>query len=291
MKSMSNLLENFPWGKQTYIMGIINVTPDSFSGDGLLKQQEVVGKALEQARRFKAAGVHILDIGAESTRPGAEPVGQEEELERLLPVIQALVSEHLETPLSLDTYKAQVAEAGLKAGVNWINDIWGLKADPRMAGIVHKYQAPVILMHNRSQPANPELVIKLSSYPLGTDYQDLIQDVGNELLQSVALAHTARIPDDLIILDPGIGFGKTVEQNMELIARLDEIRALGYPVLLGPSRKSFIGKTLDLPPDQRLEGTLAAVGVGILRGADIIRVHDVEATVRFSRMMDAIIHV
>jgi dihydropteroate synthase len=291
MKSMSNLLENFPWGKQTYIMGIINVTPDSFSGDGLLKQQEVVGKALEQARRFKAAGVHILDIGAESTRPGAEPVGQEEELERLLPVIQALVSEHLETPLSLDTYKAQVAEAGLKAGVNWINDIWGLKADPRMAGIVHKYQAPVILMHNRSQPANPELVIRLSSYPLGTDYQDLIQDVGNELLQSVALAHTARIPDDLIILDPGIGFGKTVEQNMELIARLDEIRALGYPVLLGPSRKSFIGKTLDLPPDQRLEGTLAAVGVGILRGADIIRVHDVEATVRFSRMMDAIIHV
>jgi dihydropteroate synthase len=291
MKSMSNLLENFPWGKQTYIMGIINVTPDSFSGDGLLKQQEVVGKALEQARRFKAAGVHILDIGAESTRPGAEPVGQEEELERLLPVIQALVSEHLETPLSLDTYKAQVAEAGLKAGVNWINDIWGLKADPRMAGIVHKYQAPVILMHNRSQPANPELVIKLSSYPLGTDYQDLIQDVGNELLQSVALAHTARIPDDLIILDPGIGFGKTVEQNMELIARLDEIRALGYPVLLGPSRKSFIGKTLDLPPDQRLEGPRAAVGVGILRGADIIRVHDVEATVRFSRMMDAIIHV
>jgi dihydropteroate synthase len=291
MKKMSNLLENFPWGKQTYIMGIINVTPDSFSGDGLLKQQDFVGKALEQARRFKAAGVHILDIGAESTRPGAEPVGQEEELERLLPVIQALVSEHLETPLSLDTYKAQVAEAGLKAGVNWINDIWGLKADPRMAGIVHKYQAPVILMHNRSQPANPELVIKLSSYPLGTDYQDLIQDVGNELLQSVALAHTAGIPDDLIILDPGIGFGKTVEQNMELIARLDEIRALGYPVLLGLSRKSFIGKTLDLPPDQRLEGTLAAVGVGILRGADIIRVHDVEATVRFSRMMDAIIHV
>ena len=287
---MSDLLENFPWGKQTYIMGIINVTPDSFSGDGLLKQQDSVGKVLEQARRFKAAGAHILDIGAESTRPGAEPVGQEEELERLLPVIQALVSEDLEIPISLDTYKAPVAEAGLKAGINWINDIWGLKADPLMAGIVHKYQAPVILMHNRSLPANPDLVIKLSSYPLGTDYQDLIQDVENELLQSVALAHTAGIPDDLIILDPGIGFGKTVEQNMELIARLDEIHSLGYPVLLGPSRKSFIGKTLDLPPDQRLEGTLAAVGVGILRGADIIRVHDVEETVRFSRMMDAIIH-
>ena len=287
---MRNRLENFPWGKRTYIMGIINVTPDSFSGDGLLKQKNTAGMVLEQARRFKAAGAHILDIGAESTRPGAEPVGQEEELERLLPAIKALATEDLGIPISLDTYKAPVADAGLKAGVDWINDIWGLKADPRMAGIVHKYEVPVILMHNRSQPANPDLAMRLSPYPLGTDYQDLLRDVKNELLQSVALAHAAGIPDDLIILDPGIGFGKTVEQNMELIARLDEIRALGYPVLLGPSRKSFIGKTLDLPPDQRLEGTLAAVGMGILRGANIIRVHDVEATVRFSRMMDAIIH-
>lgn len=287
---MGNRLDGFPWGKQTYIMGIINVTPDSFSGDGLLKQKDAVGKALEQARRFKAAGAHILDIGAESTRPGAEPVGQGEELERLLPVIQALVTEDLGIPLSLDTYKAPVAEAGLKAGIDWINDIWGLKADTRMAGIVHKYDVPVILMHNRSQPANPELAMKLSRYPLGTDYQDLIRDVKNELLQSIALAHAAGIPDDLIILDPGIGFGKTVEQNLELVARLDDICTLGYPVLLGPSRKSFIGKTLDLPPDQRLEGTLAAIGVGILHGADIVRVHDVEATVRFSRMMDAILH-
>jgi dihydropteroate synthase len=287
---MGNRLDGFPWGKQTYIMGIINVTPDSFSGDGLLKQKDAVGKALEQARRFITAGAHILDIGAESTRPGAEPVGQGEELERLLPVIHALVKEDLGIPLSLDTYKAQVAEAGLKVGIDWINDIWGLKADPRMAGIVHKYDVPVILMHNRSQPITPELAMKLSMYPLGTDYQDLIRDVENELLQSVALAHAAGIPDDLIILDPGIGFGKTVEQNLELIARLDDICTLGYPVLLGPSRKSFIGKTLDLPPDQRLEGTLAAVGVGILRGADIIRVHDVEATVKFCRMMDAILH-
>ena len=287
---MGNRLDGFHWGKQTYIMGIINVTPDSFSGDGLLKQKDAVGKALEQARRFKTAGAHILDIGAESTRPGAEPVGQGEELERLLPVIHALVKEDLGIPLSLDTYKAPVAEAGLKVGIDWINDIWGLKADPRMAGIVHKYDVPVILMHNRSQPVTPELAMKLSMYPLGTDYQDLIRDVENELLQSVALAHAAGIPDDLIILDPGIGFGKTVEQNLELIARLDDICTLGYPVLLGPSRKSFIGKTLDLPPDQRLEGTLAAVGVGILRGADIIRVHDVEATVRFCHMMDAILH-
>lgn len=287
---MNNRLENYPWGKRTYIMGIINITPDSFSGDGLLKQKDTVGSTLDQAHRFITAGADFLDIGAESTRPGAEPVGQEEELERLLPVIQALTSEDLGIPLSLDTYKAPVAEAGLRAGVDWINDIWGFKADPHMAGVVHKYQVPVILMHNRSQPANPELAGALSPYPLGTEYQDLIPNVKAELLQSVVLAHAAGIPDELIILDPGIGFGKTVEQNMELIARLDEIRALGYPVLLGPSRKSFIGKTLDLPPDQRLEGTLAAVGVGILRGADILRVHDVEATVRFSRMMDAIIH-
>jgi len=287
---MNDRLENYHWGKRTYIMGIINITPDSFSGDGLLNREDAVGSALDQAHRFKTAGADFLDIGAESTRPGAKPVGQEEELERLLPVIHALIGDDLGIPLSLDTYKAAVAEAGLKAGVNWINDVWGLKADPHMAAVVHKYQAPVILMHNRSQPANPDLAGALSIYPLGTDYQDLIQNVKTELLQSVALAHDAGIPDELIILDPGIGFGKTVEQNMELIARLDEIRSLGYPVLLGPSRKSFIGKTLELPPDQRLEGTLAATGVGILRGADIIRVHDVEVAVRFCRMMDAIIH-
>jgi dihydropteroate synthase len=270
-------------------MGIINVTPDSFSGDGLLSQVDVPGKALEQARQFKAAGADILDIGAESTRPGAMPVGVDEELERILPIIHALVREKLEIPLSLDTYKAPVAEAGLRAGVGWINDIWGFRADPDMAEVVQKSGAPVILMHNRSLPVTPGLTERLSRYPFGTDYQDLIEDVKRELLQSVQIAQQAGIPDDKIILDPGIGFGKTAEQNMELIDRLDEIRALGFPILLGPSRKSFIGKALDLPPDQRLEGTLAAAGVGITRGADIIRVHDVTAVVRFSRMMDAII--
>jgi dihydropteroate synthase len=287
---MSDRLSGFHWGKQTYVMGIINITPDSFSGDGLLEQQDAAGKVLDQARRFKKAGADILDIGAESTRPGAEPVEADEELNRLLPAIKAIVGEKLGIPLSLDTYKASVAEAGLEAGVDWINDIWGLKADPKMAGIVAKYQVPVILMHNRSQPVSPNLALQLSAYPHGTDYQDLIQDVKNELLQSVALAHTAGIPDELIILDPGIGFGKTVEQNRELISHLDELRDLGFPLLLGPSRKSFIGKTLDLPVEQRLEGTLAAVGIGILRGADIIRVHDVEATVRFTHMVDAILH-
>jgi dihydropteroate synthase len=287
---MSDRLSGFHWGKQTYVMGIINITPDSFSGDGLLEQQDAAGKVLDQARRFKKAGADILDIGAESTRPGAEPVEADEELNRLLPAIKAIVGEKLGIPLSLDTYKASIAEAGLEAGVDWINDIWGLKADPKMAGIVAKYQVPVILMHNRSQPVSPNLALQLSAYPHGTDYQDLIQDVKNELLQSVALAHKAGIPDELIILDPGIGFGKTVEQNRELISHLDELRDLGFPLLLGPSRKSFIGKTLDLPVEQRLEGTLAAVGVGILRGADIVRVHDVEATVRFTRMVDAILH-
>jgi dihydropteroate synthase len=280
----------FLWGSRTYIMGIINITPDSFSGDGLLAEGDSVSKALEQARRFKAAGADILDIGAESTRPGSMPVEEAEELERLLPVIQAIAAEELGIPLSLDTYKAAVAEAGLKAGANWINDVWGLKADPRMAVVAHEYNVPVILMHNRSQPATQQLAERLSTFTLGTEYQDLIRDVKTELLQSVTLAREAGISDDLIILDPGIGFGKTVEQNMRLIAGLDEIRALGFPVLLGPSRKSFIGKTLDLPPEQRLEGTLAAVGVGILRGADIIRVHDVEQTVRFARMVDAINH-
>jgi dihydropteroate synthase len=287
---MSDSLDNFTWGKRTYIMGIINVTPDSFSGDGLLSQDDVADKALEQARRFKSAGADILDIGAESTRPGAMPVGQEEEIERLLPVIQAIAGDKLGIPLSLDTYKAPVAEAGLKAGADWINDIWGFKADPKMAVVAQKYRTPVILMHNRSQPVGQQLTEQLTGFPLGTDYQDLIKDVKQELLQCVSIAHQSGILDELIILDPGIGFGKTVDQNITLIARLDEIHALGYPVLVGPSRKSFIGKTLDLPPEQRLEGTLAAAGVAIMRGADIIRVHDVESAVRFARMVDAIIH-
>jgi dihydropteroate synthase len=288
---MYNSLSYFEWGKRTYVMGIINITPDSFSGDGLLTQEDVPGKALEQAKQFKQSGVDILDIGAESTRPGALPVGEQEEIERLLPVIQTLIDAKLGIPLSLDTYKAPVAKAGLEAGVDWINDVWGFKADAEMAAVVHKSGVPVILMHNRSQPSTQQLVDQLAGYPLGTDYQDLLKDVKQELLQSVALAHQAGIQDNLIILDPGIGFGKTVDQNKLLISRLDEIRALGYPVLLGPSRKSFIGKTLDLPPDQRLEGTLAAAGVGIIRGADILRVHDVEAMVRFARMMDAILRV
>lgn len=270
-------------------MGIINVTPDSFSGDGLLSQADVEKNALEQARQFVSAGVDILDVGGESTRPGAEPVGEEKELKRVLPVIQAIAKARLGVPISLDTYKAAVAEAGLLAGANWLNDIWGLKADPRMADVARRHHVPLILMHNRSQPGNASLAAQLSSYPLGTEYQDLVNEIKTELLQSIALAHQAGISDDLIIIDPGIGFGKTVAQNIDLVAHVNEFRNLGYPVLLGPSRKSFIGKTLDLPPDQRLEGTLAAVGVGIMHGVDIVRVHDVQEVVRFARMTDAIV--
>jgi len=286
---MNNPLSGFFWGKRTYIMGILNITPDSFSGDGLLTRLDVVDNALNQARQFIAAGADILDVGGESTRPGSEPVNEEVELNRVMPVIKALAGANLGIPISLDTYKAAVAEAGLSSGATWLNDIWGLKADPKMAGVVCKYQVPLILMHNRSEPGNAKLAELLAAYPTGTEYTDLLNDVKTEILQSIALAHQAGIPDDLIIIDPGIGFGKTVAQNIELVARIDELRNLGYPVLLGPSRKSFIGKTLDLPPDQRLEGTLAAIGVGIMRGVDIVRVHDVKEVVRFTRMTDAIV--
>lgn len=285
---------HFDWGARTYIMGILNITPDSFSGDGLLSpplavsaEGEVSG-SLAQARRFVAAGADILDVGGESTRPDSEPVSAEAELARILPVIQALAAE-LEVPISIDTYKAQVAEAALQAGASIVNDVWGLQADPDMAAVAARYEAPVVLMHNRSSWASPEIRQRLGGRYLGQPYENLLQDVRRELMESVALAHAAGIPDERIILDPGIGFGKNLAQNLELIDRLGEIRSLGYPVLLGPSRKSFIGKVLDLPPDQRLEGTSAATAIGIARGADIIRVHDVEPMVRLARVADAIV--
>ncbi len=279
----------FAWGNRTYIMGILNVTPDSFSGDGLLTQDDAVQAALAQARRFVAEGADILDIGGESTRPGASPVSAEEEISRVVPVIRALAEALPNTLLSVDTYKAEVAEAALKAGAGMVNDVWGLRADPRMAEVVARYQVPMVLMHNRSTPQHAEIRARLGGRYVGVDYDDLLADVRRELLESVALAHAAGVPDEHIILDPGIGFGKTVAQNLELVNRLDEIRALGYPVLLGVSRKSFIGYTLDLPPDQRLEGTAAAVAVGIVRGADIVRVHDVGFMTRVARMTDAIV--
>ena len=270
-------------------MGILNVTPDSFSGDGLLTGADAVQTALSQARSFIEAGVDILDVGGESTRPGAELVTEAEEMERVVPVIKALVQADLGALISVDTYKARVANAALNAGAHWVNDVWGLRADPEMAAVVSRHKVPVVLMHNRSKPGNAQLQDRLGGRYIGIEYNNLLEDVKTELMHSVALAHAAGIQDEAIILDPGIGFGKTVEQNLELLNRLGEISELGYPVLLGPSRKSFIGYTLNLPPDQRLEGTAAAVCAGILRGADIIRVHDVEFMVRLARMTDAIL--
>ena len=279
----------FAWGSRTFIMGILNITPDSFSGDGLMTRQDTVAAALEQALEFTSAGADILDIGGESTRPGSQPLSAGEELERVIPVVEALVEAKLGIIISIDTYKAVVAEAALKAGADWVNDVWGLRADPDLAEVVSRRQAPLVLMHNRSKPADAELRQKLGGRYVGVQYDNLVEDVKNELMVSVNLAHAAGITDDKIILDPGIGFGKTVEQNLELIDRLAEMRALGYPLLLGPSRKAFIGYTLDVPPDQRLEGTAAAVAVGITRGADIVRVHDVATMIRVARMTDAMV--
>jgi dihydropteroate synthase len=288
----------FNWGTRTYVMGIINITPDSFSGDGLLVDQDEkngpqgneqwVAAAVEQGLDFLNAGADILDIGGESTRPGAVPVREADELARVIPVIRAL-REQSDTLLSVDTYRASIAQAALEAGADLVNDVWGLHADPQIARVIAQHRVPVILMHNRSSWAHAEIKERLGGRYVGMPYQNLLDDICRELLESVEQAHAAGIPDEHIVLDPGIGFGKTVEQNLELIDRLGEIRALGYPILVGPSRKSFIGYTLDLPPDQRVEGTAAAVAISIVRGADLVRVHDVATISRVVKMADAIV--
>jgi dihydropteroate synthase len=284
------------WGQRTYVMGILNITPDSFSGDGLLSASisprtgdEGEAGVMGVVHRFLAAGVDILDIGGESTRPGALPVDVTEEQKRVLPVIREIAARFPQALISIDTCKAEVAREALRAGAHMINDVWGLRADPQLAAVAARAQVPVVLMHNRSKPTNVEVRERLGRAYIGADYLHLLEDVKRELMESVQIARSAGIPDEHIILDPGIGFGKSVEQNLELINRLGEIRLLGFPVLLGPSRKSFIGFTLDLPADERLEGTAATVAVGITRGADIVRVHDVEAMIRVVRMTDAMV--
>lgn len=279
----------FVWGARTYVMGILNVTPDSFSGDGLLAKGDALQVSMEQAREFLSAGADILDVGGESTRPGSAPVSADEELARVLPVVRGLSQRFPDALISIDTYKADVAEEAFKAGAQILNDVWALRADPNLASAAAKYNAPVVLMHNRSNPANVQVREQLGNAYIGAEYDNLIEDVRRELMESVEMARRAGVKDSHIILDPGIGFGKTREHNLELINRLDEIRALGFPVLLGPSRKSFIGYTLDLPPDQRVEGTAAAVAVGITRGADIVRVHDVLPISRVVKMTDALV--
>ncbi|MCL4273445.1 MAG: dihydropteroate synthase [Anaerolineales bacterium] len=279
----------FDWGSRTYVMGILNVTPDSFSGDGIIAKGDAVDFAVQQAADFLKHGADILDVGGESTRPGSAPVTVDDEMERVIPVIEALHTNFPNAIISIDTYKAKVAEAAIRAGAHIVNDVWGFRADSEIASVAAKYKTPVILMHNRSNPASVEVREKLGGTYLGAEYDDLLEDVKRELLVSVEIAKKAGVGENVILLDPGIGFGKTREHNLELINRLGEIRALGYPILLGTSRKSFIGFTLDLPPDQRLEGTAATVAVGITRGADIIRVHDVKEMARVAKMTDAMV--
>ncbi len=276
-------------------MGILNLTPDSFSGDGLLQNNSSMDETkvdleaiLEIAKNFVAGGADILDVGGESTRPGAQLVSLDVEMERVLPVIGLLAS-NFETIISIDTYKASVAEAAIKQGAHMINDVWGFHADAALAGVAARYHTPVVLMHNRSSWAHAEIKEKLGGHYVGIPYENLVEDVKRELMESVTIARSAGIADEHIILDPGIGFGKSVEQNLELVDRLDEIRSLGFPILFGPSRKSFIGYTLNLPPYQRLEGTAAAISIGIARGADIVRVHDVAFMSRVAKMTDAIV--
>lgn len=283
------LADRFDWGARTCVMGILNVTPDSFSGDGLrVDEAGFVERALSQAAEFMEAGADILDVGGESTRPGSTPLSAEEEKQRVVPVIEAIARELPGAVVSIDSFKADVAAAALDAGAHMINDVWGLRADPAMGPLAAERGAPVILMHNRSRPS-ALIVDRLGGSYLGAEYEDFLEDVASEMQALAQGALDAGIPQDQIILDPGIGFGKTVAQNLTLINRLDRFKALGYPILSGPSRKSFIGRVLDLPPEERLEGTAAAVALSIVRGADIVRVHDTGAMVRIARMTDALL--
>jgi dihydropteroate synthase len=250
-------------------MGIINVTPDSFSGDGLGRDVEA---AVAQGKRFATEGADILDIGGESTRPNAAPVSDDEELGRVIPVIERLSAE-VSLPLSIDTCKLEVARRALSAGAAMINDIWGLQKDPGLAELAAERKAPLILMSNQR----------------GGDCRDIVPEVISTLRAGMNLALERGVPRENIIVDPGVGFGKTLEQNLEIVRRLDELRCLERPILIGTSRKSMIGLVLDLPPEQRIEGTAATVALSIAKGADIIRVHDVGRMAQVCRMSDAIV--
>lgn len=283
----------FRWSERTFIMGIVNVTPDSFSGDGLLQPTDLspaqaVERAVSQGLALVDQGADILDIGGESTRPGSVPVDEDTELDRVLPVIRQLRA-RTDVPISIDTYKASVAQAALDEGANLVNDVWGLQMDPLMAPLVAQRAVPLVIMHNRSKPKDAVQESRLGGHYVGSNYVDLLPEIISELGQQVNLGLAAGIARDHIIIDPGIGFGKTVEQNLKLLNHLDALQALDLPILSGPSRKSFIGYTLDVPPQERVEGTIAAVVLSIVRGANIVRVHDVLPVVRAARMTDAIL--
>lgn len=265
-----------PLGAKTYVMGILNCTPDSFAGDGFAGRPR---EAIEAGLRMVDEGADVLDIGGESTRPGSEAVGPAEELQRVIPVIEGL-AHRTPAPLSVDTWKAEVARTALKAGASIVNDISGLHFDREMAETAALAGAAVVVMHIKGKPRtmqeNPQ-------------YGDLLAEVKTYLMEGITKARKAGLGDDQIVLDPGIGFGKRPEHNLELLRRLVDIVSLGFPVLVGPSRKTFIGHLLDQPVEQRLEGTLAAVAVAIAHGADFVRVHDVAAAHRVRVVADAIV--
>lgn len=270
------------------IMGILNVTPDSFSGDGVMHDSDYVSATLKQATQMAADGASIIDIGGESTRPGAAPVAADEEMRRVVPVIAAIRAAHPALPLSIDTQKPAVARAALEAGATMINDIAGEKMDEAMLALAAERRVPLVMMHNASDTEavfhNPTVGGEYRASP----YADIVKDVCAALARMAARAIKAGIAQENIILDPGIGFGKSVDHNMRLINGVDAIKALGYPVLIGASRKSFIGRILDLPPDERLEGTAAITAIATLRGADILRVHDVRFMARVAKMAAAV---
>ena len=264
----------FEWGARTYVMGVLNVTPDSFSGDGVGGN---VNAAVRRALAFQDAGADLIDVGGESTRPasiypGAGPVTAAEETARVLPVIEALAYV-LDIPVSIDTHKAEVARRAVAAGAAMINDQWALARDPEIGHVAAEAGVPVVLMHNQQ----------------GTEYRDLVPDVITSLQRAIERAQAAGVAFEDIIVDPGMGFGKTPEHNLELLRRLDELDVLGRPVLVGMSRKSTIGYVLDLPVDDRVEGTAATVAFSVAAGADVVRVHDVREMVRVARMSDAIV--
>lgn len=260
--------KNFDTKNHCYIMGILNVTPDSFSDGGKFDSPDA---ALFHAEEMVNQGADILDVGGESTRPGHIQITEDEEIARVTPVIEQL-KKRFDVPVSIDTYKSRVAEAALQSGADLVNDIWGLKYDENMAEVIARHQAACCLMQNREQ----------------IDYTDYVEDVLDDLRESVQIAKAAGIPDDRIMLDPGVGFGKTYEMNLEIIRVVGRLKELGYPVLLGTSRKSVIGLTLDLPADQREEGTLVTTVLGVEQGCSFVRVHDVEANARAIRMAEAI---
>jgi dihydropteroate synthase len=266
----------FRWGERTYVMGILNVTPDSFSGDGLLAAAgpgDAVGAALAQARRMVAEGADILDVGGESTRPGHATVSADEERARVVPVVAAIRDALPETVLSIDTTKPAVAEAALAAGADLINDVWGVGEDDTLVRLAADHGVPLVVMHNRAEPV----------------YRTFMPELIADLQRALDRAARLGLPWDQLIVDPGFGFGKTPAHNLELLRKFEALRMLGRPILLGTSRKSTLGRVLDLPANERLEATLATTALGIAGGTDIVRVHDVEANVRAARMTDAVV--